>query len=131
MNETTYFLAIGIDAYKDGKHLLKLNFAEKGCRDLQSILCDPEIGTVLGKHAHFLSGKEATTKSLQETFHDLKTLADENIHNLIVYFSGHAFALKNSDHIYLASHDVDLSYLQKNPQCRNIFSILKRKCFFR
>ncbi|NJM72701.1 MAG: caspase family protein [Scytonema sp. RU_4_4] len=116
MKRTNYAVLIGINNYNDSQYLPFLEYAEKDCQDIYTVLTDIETGIFLQENTTLLLGEDATTNNIREVlFREIvqKPTANDTV---LVYFSGHGFILGQEQRkAYLGTRDVDvMTLLTKN-----------------
>lgn len=109
-----YAVLIGIDRYRDERNLSPLRFAERDACQLRRVLAAAH-SLFPAENIHLLTGEAASLRHVEEVLHDVLINRCDSRSTVLVYFAGHGFFAGTQHLPYLATHDVDIARLIKNP----------------
>jgi uncharacterized caspase-like protein/EAL domain-containing protein (putative c-di-GMP-specific phosphodiesterase class I) len=125
MGATTFAILIGINEYEDSQDLAPLRYAEKDCQDMYQVLTNAAFGIFSKENSKILLGAEASTRAVEAALYTYAVKERSQEDTLLVYFSGHGFLAGDRGLAYLATHDVNIKDIIRNPnaglQMRRVF----------
>jgi EAL domain-containing protein (putative c-di-GMP-specific phosphodiesterase class I) len=130
MSGNAYAVLIGINEYKDQRHLPTLRYAQKDCEDLRRALTDPKIGNFSEKDIKVLLGSEATQQNIRKALWGYTRKYPTSNDKVLVYFSGHGFRGGDQQQFaYLGTYDVLVEVLLEDPDAGLQMEFLRDRYF--
>lgn len=116
MQTRHYAVIIGIDRCRDERNLPPLRFAERDARQLGRLIADPAMNSRFPpENIRMILGEDANLRHVEEVLHDILINRCDSGSTVLVYFAGHGFFAGTQHLSYLATHDVDIARLVRNP----------------